>query len=131
MPSETLEPLRQRLAQKLADSIAAPLPAITPRRVHGTVSLPGKATAVIGMRRAGKTTFLHQLRQERSERGGGRERLPYLNFEDEQLVGLRAEQLHLILEEHYRAHPALRGQETVTWCLDEIQVVPGWERFVR
>jgi len=131
MPSETLEPLRQRLAQKLADSIAAPLPAITPRRVHGTVSLPGKATAVIGMRRAGKTTFLHQLRQERSERGVGRERLPYLNFEDEQLVGLRAEQLHLILEEHYRAYPALRGQETVTWCLDEIQVVPGWERFVR
>ena len=24
-----------------------------------------------------------------------------------------------------------RGKETVTWCLDEIQTVPGWERFVR
>lgn len=131
MSTETLEPLRAHLAQKLADSIAAPLPAITPRRVHGTVSLPGKATAVIGMRRAGKTTFLHQLRRERSERGVSRECLPYLNFEDEQLVGLRAEQLHLVLEEYYRAYPALRGRETVTWCFDEIQVVPGWERFVR
>jgi predicted AAA+ superfamily ATPase len=95
------------------------------------VSLPGKATAVIGMRRAGKTTFLHQLRRERLDRGVGRERLPYLNFEDERLVDLRADQLHLVLEEYYRLHPQLRGREQVTWCFDEIQVVHGWERFVR
>jgi predicted AAA+ superfamily ATPase len=95
------------------------------------VTLPGKATAVIGMRRAGKTTYLHQLRRERLERGVAREQLPYLNFEDEQLAGLAAKDLHLVLEEHYRRFPALRGAETVTWCLDEIQVVAGWERFVR
>ena len=35
------------------------------------------------------------------------------------------------MEEYYRRFPALRGNETVTWCFDEIQVVPGWERFVR
>lgn len=35
------------------------------------------------------------------------------------------------MEEYYRRFPALRGQEQVTWCFDEIQVVPGWERFVR
>jgi len=124
-------PYRERLAEKLADSLAAPLPAFTPRRVHGAVSLPGKATAVIGMRRAGKTTYLHQLRSERLEHGVGRERLPYINFEDEQLAGLAAQDLHLLFEEYYRRYPALRAQETVTWCLDEIQVVPGWERFVR
>ncbi|MBC7294315.1 MAG: ATP-binding protein, partial [Thermoleophilia bacterium] len=39
--------------------------------------------------------------------------------------------LHLLVEEYYRRFPAFRGQETVTWCFDEIQVVPGWERFVR
>jgi hypothetical protein len=50
---------RARLAEKLADSLFDPLPAATPRRVHGTATLPGKATAVIGMRRAGKTTYLH------------------------------------------------------------------------
>jgi predicted AAA+ superfamily ATPase len=86
---------------------------------------------VIGMRGAGKTTFMHQLRRERSERGVARERLPYINFEDERLVGLQAQQLHLVVEEYYRRYPALRGVETVTWCFDEIQVVPGWERFVR
>lgn len=120
-----------RLAEKLADSLASPLPAGTLRRVHGRASLPGKATAVVGVRRAGKTMFLHQLRREREDRGVARERLPYINFEDEQLVWLAAKDLHLVIEEYYRHYPALRGQETVTWCFDEIQVVPGWERFVR
>jgi hypothetical protein len=41
------------------------------------------------------------------------------------------EQLGFLLEEYYRRYPALRGQETVHWFLDEIQLVPGWERFVR
>lgn len=36
-----------------------------------------------------------------------------------------------LIEEFYRRSPALRGTTTVTWCLDEIQTVPGWERFVR
>lgn len=119
------------LAEKLADSLAAPLPEATPRRVPGPVHFPGKATAVVGMRRAGKTTFLHQLRRERLEAGVERQALPYVNFEDERLAGLTAEQLHPLVEHYYRRHPEARGSKTVTWCFDEIQVVPGWERFVR
>ena len=122
---------RPRLSEILADSLAAPLPEGTARRIHGTVGMPGKATAVIGMRRAGKTTFLHQIRRERLLSGVERERLPYINFEDERLVGLSAGDLQVLLEEYYRRHPSLRQREKVTWCLDEIQVVPGWERFVR
>lgn len=95
------------------------------------MALPGKATAVVGMRRSGKTTFLHQLRRERLERGIGRERLPYIGFEDERLEGISAADLTVLVDEYYRRYPALRGRETVTWCLDEIQEVPGWERFVR
>ncbi|HEV7787277.1 MAG TPA: ATP-binding protein, partial [Thermoanaerobaculia bacterium] len=131
MTEEGNQGFRIRLAEKLADSLADPLSAATPRRIHGAVFLPGKATAVIGIRRAGKTTYLNQLRRERLEHGVARERLPYLNFEDEQLTGLAAKDLSLVLEEYYRRFPALRGKEMVTWCLDEIQVVPGWERFVR
>lgn len=131
MPPESGQPFRAVLAEKLADSLASPPRQATPRRVHGTVSLPGKATAVVGMRRAGKTTFLHQLRRERLQRGVPLERLPYMNFEDERLAGLEGVRLHLLVEEYYRRFPALRGKESVTWCFDEIQVVPGWERFVR
>ena len=122
---------RTRLAEKLAEGLSAPLPDATRRRVHGAVHLKGKATAVIGMRRAGKTTFLHQIRRERMAHGVPRHRLPYVNFEDEQLAGLGAEHLGFLLEEYYRRFPETRGRETVTWCLDEIQTVPGWERFVR
>jgi len=122
---------RAALAEKLAESLSSTIPPATPRQIRGTVSLPGKTTAVVGMRRAGKTTFLHQLRRERLEQGVERERLPYLSFEDERLVGLQADQLHIVLEEYYRRFPELRGRERVTWCFDEIQIVPGWERFVR
>lgn len=56
--------LKQALTGKLADSLTDPLPAVTPRRLFGRLTMSGKATAVIGMRRAGKTTFLHQLRRK-------------------------------------------------------------------
>ena len=119
------------LDEKLSESLAAPIPAGIARRVFGAVALPGKVTAVVGMRRAGKTMFLHQVRGERLAAGTARECLPYINFEDERLAGMTAEDLHPMLEGYYRRFPAFRGRQTVTWALDEIQVVPGWERFVR
>ena len=124
-------PLREALVEKLAESLAGPLPDGTPRRIFGAPGLPGKATAIVGMRRAGKTTYLHQLRRERLAKGAARDRLPYLNFEDERLTELQAGQLGFLVEEYGRrvSQDAARGP--VTWCFDEIQVVPGWERFVR
>jgi len=50
--------------------------------VYGAVSLAGKATAVIGARPAGKTTFLHQFRRERLEGGVSRECLPSVRTKD-------------------------------------------------
>jgi predicted AAA+ superfamily ATPase len=122
---------RRALTEALAQSLSGTLPGGTPRQDRGRTRFPGKATAVIGMRRAGKTTFLHQLRQEAWKAGMPRERLPFINFEDERLVGLQAQDLSLLLEEYHRRHPETRGAAPVLWCFDEIQVVPGWERFVR
>ncbi len=93
-------------------------------------SVPGKVHAVIGMRRSGKTTFLRQLLAERRETLPP-ERALYLSLDDDRLDGLDVAQLGLLFEEHFRRHPELRGRETVHWFLDEIQLVPGWERFVR
>ncbi len=131
MAASIPRPLKEALTEKLAESLTGPLPDARQRRVDGATGLPGKATAVVGMRRAGKTTFLHQLRRERLAGGAARERLPYLNFEDERLTGLEASQLGFLVEEFGRRVPAMRGRTPVTWCFDEIQVVPGWERFVR
>ncbi len=125
------EALKRALSDKLSESLSAPPPDSTPRRVHGTVTLPGKATAVIGMRRAGKTTYLHQLRRERAQQGTPQLHLPYINFEDERLAGITAAQLGYLVEDHARRFAEPHGAPAITWCFDEIQVVPGWERFVR
>ena len=118
------------LAEKLSAALAPTVPFPLTRRDAELPQVPGKVHAVIGMRRAGKTTFLHQLLQERRTTLAPEQAL-YLSFDDDRLAGLEATQLGFLLEEHYRRHPSLRGRETVHWFLDEIQLVPGWERFVR
>ena len=115
----------------MVDSLMNPFPESTPRRVFGATAFTGKATSVIGVRRSGKTTFVHQLRQKRLERGSPREVLPYMNFEDERLAGLQGSQLGFLVEEYNRRFPDINQRETVIWCFDEIQAVPGWELFVR
>ena len=123
--------LRRVLSEQLTDSLRRPLPEHTPRRVFGRVSFAGKATAVTGIRRAGKTMFLHQMRRSHADQGMPRERLPYLLFEDERLAGLDAGHLGTVVDEYYRRFPRLRDAESVVWCFDEIQMVAEWERFVR
>ena len=115
---------------KIADSLAAPLPALTRRSVH-LPAISGKALAVIGMRRAGKTSFLWQCLADRLAAGTPREALLYLNFEDERLFGMPTSALHHLTEAYFRLHPEWRDQRRVTFLLDEIQVVPGWETYVR
>ncbi len=118
------------LAEKLSAALepAAKIP-LTHRDAR-LPALPGKVHAVIGMRRAGKTTFLWQLLGERRNKVSP-ERAVYLSFDDDRLAGIGVEQLGFLLEEYYRRFPALRGKQMVHWFLDEIQLVPGWERFVR
>ncbi len=119
------------LAEQLAGSLQSSPPAHTSRRVYGLTRFPAKATAVVGMRRAGKTTFLHQLRQEFMTAGGAPSRAPYVSFEDERLAGLEGRHLDFLLDEHQRLSTAEPDRSPVMWCFDEIQLVPGWERFVR
>ncbi len=118
------------LEEKLSVALAPPSPLVFTRRDARLPAVPGKVHAVIGMRRAGKTTFLRQLLEERKAVGPA-ERAVYLSFDDDRLADLGLEQLGFLLDEYYRRHPALRGTGTVSWFLDEIQFVPGWERFVR
>jgi hypothetical protein len=131
MPETESNPLRLALTEILTVSLSCAVPPGTPRRVPGRLGLPGKVTAVVGMRRAGKTTFLHQIRSERLAGGTPRAHLPYINFEDERLAELTGSQLGFLLEEYGRQAPDAARHGPVTWCFDEIQLVPGWERFVR
>ena len=54
------------IEEKLADALEQPFPELVRRKAIVT-SHPRKAKAVIGMRRAGKTSFLFQMLQDRLE----------------------------------------------------------------
>jgi predicted AAA+ superfamily ATPase len=118
------------LEEKLNAALAAGPTAPMTRRDAALPEIPNKVHAVTGMRRAGKTTFMRQLVAER-QRGATPERALYVSFDDDRLADIAADQLSALLEEFYRRHPQLRRRSTVTWFFDEIQLVAGWERFVR
>lgn len=118
------------LREKLAAALQ-PAPKVAATRRDAVLPVvPKKVHAVVGMRRTGKTTFLRQLQAERRQ-AVAPERAVYLSFDDDRLADLQLDQLAALLEEYYRLYPHFRGAETVWWYLDEIQVIPGWERFVR
>ena len=122
--------MREVIQKKIVDSLASPIPKFTRRDIY-VPNLRGKAIAVIGMRRTGKSTFLWQLLSDRLAKGSSRESLLYFSFEDERLTGMKAVDLQLLVEEFYRLHPGIRDKKTAVFFLDEIQVVSGWESFVR
>ncbi len=74
---------------------------------------------------------MFRLMGEAVEAGTARDRLVYFSFEDERLAGMDARHLSLILEEYYREFPDYRNTQTVSFFLDEIQVITGWEQFAR
>jgi uncharacterized protein len=122
--------MRELIRQKIVDSLSAEPPAFTRRDVR-LPGVRGKAKAVIGPRRGGKTTFLWQVLTDRLASGTDREGILYFNFEDERLAGMTAADLHLVVEEYYRLHPEWRDRRQAVFLLDEIQAVPGWETFAR
>lgn len=121
---------RETISQKILEAQRVPLPALTRRDVY-LPQVPGRAVAVLGMRRAGKTSFLWQLLGERARAGTSRAGLLYFNFDDERLAGMALPQLSVLAEEYFRQHPEWRGAQRALWLLDEIQLVPDWERFTR
>lgn len=121
---------RSVIRQKIIDAQAAPLPVLTRRDVW-LPAVKDKATAVIGMRRAGKTCFMWQILKDRHNKGVPREGLLYFSFEDERLAGMQVQDLDLVVEEYYRLNPDWRDNRRATFFFDEIQLVPGWEMFAR
>lgn len=121
---------RTVIRQKIIDALTAPLPLLTRRDVW-LPAVKGKATAVIGMRRAGKTSLLWQILADRFAAGTPREGLLYFSFEDERLADMRVEDLDLLVELFYQLNPSWRDARRATFFLDEIQLIPGWELFAR
>ncbi len=87
-----------------------------------------KVVSIIGPRRAGKTWLLYSLIEQLRPKIG-LHNIVHINFEDERLV-LDAGSLGLILDAYQQLYPKCPLNQ-VHFFLDEIQNVPGWEKFVR
>ena len=121
--------MKEIIAGLMADFHERALPALTSR--HSAFPLlKGKANVAIGMRRSGKTYFCYQRMLELLEQGLDRERLLYLNFEDERLFGFQVTDFQTILDVYYARHPEFKSL-TCHMFFDEIQSVPEWQRFIR
>ncbi len=87
-----------------------------------------KVITIVGPRRAGKTFFLYSVIQH-IEKKIGRKKIIYIDFEDERL-SLDSTQLHLVLDGYQQLYPEIDLKE-VYFFFDEIQEIPGWEKFIR
>ena len=122
--------IHSALTQKINDSLVAVIPRLTRREIRLPL-VPGKALAVIGMRRSGKTCFLSQCMADLLAAGAPRESLLLMNFEDDRLAGMEASDLSFMLESYYQLHPEFRDHTRITLLLDGVQLIPGWETFAR
>jgi len=75
---------------------------------------------IAGIRRCGKSTLLRQIMS------GLKGQFYYFNFEDERLISFKAENFNDL----YEVLLELYGDKKI-FFFDEIQNIPGWERFVR
>jgi predicted AAA+ superfamily ATPase len=80
----------------------------------------------VGLRRAGKSYLMFRQIQKLLKKGHSIDEILYFNFEDDRLASLETADLDLIkicYEEMYDHKPI--------FFLDEIQIVPNWEKFAR
>ena len=83
---------------------------------------------LVGIRRAGKSCLMIQDMQQRVAANEiAIEDCLYINFEDERIRYMPATELGLILD----CYAEMFGDHKPLIYLDEIQVIEGWEQFVR
>jgi predicted AAA+ superfamily ATPase len=80
-----------------------------------------------GLRRSGKSYLLYQYIQDLIRKGTiQKENVLYVNFEDERIAAMKAEDLGLFIESYKEMY------DFRPWIfLDEIQNVAGWEKYIR
>lgn len=106
------------------DFVLNQVPRIFPRE---NIVLPRELNKVIvfhGVRRSGKTFLLFDLFRKHAGQS------LYLDFEDDRLEGFQLEHFDLIKKVFGELNPDLPAGEKY-FFFDEVQRIPGWERYCR
>lgn len=80
----------------------------------------------VGLRRVGKSYLMFQHIRHLISAGHVKEEILYFNFEDDRIASLETEDLDLIKV----CYEEMFGHKPI-FFLDEIQIVPKWEKFAR
>ena len=104
-----------------------PIEDVQPRELQVPVN-SGKIISVIGPRRSGKTYFFFSLINHLLNQVSPHQ-IVYINFEDERLE-VRKEHFQSLIDAYFELFPEESGQN-IYFFFDEIQEIPGWEKFVR
>lgn len=81
---------------------------------------------LVGVRQAGKSYMLYKRARQMMGKGCSLEDIIYINFDDERLMGMTADDFDLILQSYQSVYSG-----TPVFFFDEIQNVEGWEHFAR
>lgn len=113
----------------LMENIERDFPKGIEREYNIPLMVKNKVISIIGPRRSGKTFLMFQL-MERLSKEIPRDRILYINLEDDRILPLKKGDLSLILEAYYELFPENINNEVYLF-LDEVQNAPNWEAFVR
>lgn len=125
--------MKEILKEIITEFYRDPLPEIIHRELK-IEDLPQgvrKARVFIGMRRSGKTFLMYQDMHKKISMGLEREKLLYLNFEDDRLSDFQTKDFQTILDTYYLLYPHLIDADDLSFYFDEIQNIEGWEKFIR
>lgn len=101
------------------------------RNLHGySIGLTRQVTAVIGPRRAGKSTVCRLTIASLIASGIPSSNIVYINFEDERLSPVSTSFLTRLPQEHAELVKTA-PEHPLFYFLDEIQNVPGWSQWIR
>lgn len=93
--------------------------------------VPNKIMVALGMRRVGKSSFLlSKIKQLLAQGQISLNRILYIDFEDDRLGFLTAQQLSELLDGFYALYPENHDQLCYLF-LDEIQNIEGWSTVMR
>ncbi len=120
--------MKRRFQKILTDFIEKEITGILPRDYPIPLE-SRKIISLIGVRRSGKSSILFNHITALRKRYP-RENVLYINFEDDRLFPLTLNDLDDLLEGYFELYPS-KLDERIFLFIDEVQVVPSWERYVR
>jgi hypothetical protein len=121
--------MKQIITQLIDDFHERELPKLMARDIP-LYEIKGKASVIIGMRRSGKTWFLFQKIKSLCDKGINKNRMLYLNFEDDRLMDFNVSKFQDILDVYYAKFPDNKNN-CCYFFFDEIQGIQHWESFIR